>query len=98
MPLAALIAMVFTWLTRLMIFKALAVVFTGFLGLVSYAFMQRLIDRYINKFLSEITSTDIGFIMSISRLDDAISIIVGALTICGAIKALGIKITSFGGG
>lgn len=96
MPLAAIFAVLFTWLTRLMIFKALAIVFTGFLGLASYAFMQRLIDRYINKFLTEITSTDIGFIMSVSRLDDAISILVGALTICAAIKALGIKITSFG--
>lgn len=98
MPLAALAAVILTWLTRFMIFKALAVVFTGFLGLVSYAFMQRLIDRYVNSFLSEITNTDIGFLMSISRLDDAISIIIGALTICGAIKALGIKIASFGGG
>lgn len=94
----AVLIILMTWFTRFMIFKVLAIVFTGFLGLLSYAFMQRLIDRYVNKFLAEIISTDVGFIMNISRLDDAISIIVGALTICGAIKALGIKITSFGSG
>lgn len=88
------LALILTWFSRALIITALKYLFTGFLGLVSYAFMQRLIDRYITAGLSELLNTDaIAPILHISRLDDAISIIVGALVIRAAIMAMGIKLT-----
>mgnify|MGYP001242421236 CR=1 FL=1 len=91
----AVIVIILGWFSRYLIFTVFKYVFTGFLGIVSYAFMQRLIDRYINAGLAELLNSDaVAPIMHISRLDDAISIIVGGMAICASIKALGITITS----
>lgn len=93
----AIIGIVLGFLTRDLIYAVFKYLFTGFLGLVSYAFTQRLISKYINAALSELLKTDsIGMIMNLSRLDDAISILVGAMVICAAIKAMGIKLTGVG--
>ena len=90
----ALIALILAWFSRYLIFSVFKYVFTGFLGVVSYAFMQRLIDRYINAGLAELLISDaVAPIMHISRLDDAISIIVGGMAICASIKAFGITLT-----
>jgi hypothetical protein len=82
----AVLITILSWFGRYIVLKALAV-----LGLAvgSYAIIQTFFDKYVNAGLAQLGGmpADLIYLVGISHLDHAISIVLGAMAVSAIISA-----------
>lgn len=90
-----ILTIVLSWFSTHLIGVLIKWLFSGAVGIVSYGVVQALFWRYMNNGLNELTNaTDFGFVLNLSRMDEAISIIVGALGVRASLLAMTVKLVS----
>lgn len=90
----AIIVTILKWFTGF----ALAKFFTKLaIGIISYSIVQFFFDKYINQAFKQLTYMgDLVNYLAIAQADHAISIIIGALSIKGFMKAASIGVSRQG--
>lgn len=72
--------------------------FGGAIGLVTYSIVEKLFWRYINHAIAELSGIGaLSYLINLSRLDDAISVIIGAMAMRASIIAMTIKLVTTDG-
>lgn len=90
-----LLGIVLSWFTTQLITAVIKYIFSGALGIASYGIVTAIFNRYINQALAELTDIEaLSYIINLSRLDDALSVVIGALTIRASMLAMTIKLIS----
>lgn len=90
-----ILTVVLSWFSTALISTILKWLFSGTVGLISYSIVQALFWKYINNGLNELSSSaDFSFVLNLSRLDEAISIIIGALGMRASLLAMTVQLVS----
>lgn len=88
-----LLSLVLSWFSSALIAAVAKWLFGGAIGFATYSVVETLFWRYINRGIAEITSIpELDFFINLSRLDDALSVVIGAMAMRASIIAMTVSV------